>query len=96
MTPATRVLCAAAGVIGLVLWVVGMTRDWWAVPIPDAAHSYRVTFRGGAELYFMPALGWFLDYALWIVFALFLTAVVVELLMGRRSRSAASKTDRDA
>ena len=96
MTFATRVLCAVAGVIGVVLLVIGITRDRWAVPIPDAAHPYGVKFRGGTELFFTPALGWFMAHALWIILALFLTAVVVELLMARRSASAASKIDRDA
>ena len=56
MTLATRVLCAVAGVFGLVLLVIGITRDRWAVPIRDAVHPYGVKFRGGTELFFTPAL----------------------------------------
>lgn len=88
MTVATRVLCYVAGGLGAVALLTGISRNYWASKLPDAAHSYGVTFRDGTELFFAPVLGWLLDHALWIFFGLFLTALVVEWLTGGRGKGA--------
>jgi hypothetical protein len=60
--------------------IIGVSRERWAVPIPDDLHSYGIRFKGGIDLFFTPRLGWFLDHALWMFFALGIAAVTVDWL----------------
>jgi len=81
-----KALGVLAGVVFALSWVVGVTRDRWSTPTPDALHTYPVRFKGGYELFFRAALGWFLNYALWLFLAAVLLAVLAEWV-GRRRRS---------
>jgi len=82
-----RALGISAAAVIIAFQIIGVTRERWAVQIPDDAHSYGIRFKGGIDLFFTPQLGWFLDYGLWIFFALGIAAIAVDWL-ARPNRSA--------
>jgi hypothetical protein len=55
----------------------------WALPAPDALHSYRVPFRDGGIYFVQPSLGWYLD-AWWI--GVGLLALLILLLFVNRDQ----------
>ncbi len=55
----------------------------WALPAPDAAHSYRLPFRDGGIYFVQSWLGWYLN-AWWL--GLGLLAVLALLLALKRSQ----------
>ncbi len=61
------------------LWTVSS----WALPAPDAAHSYRLPFRDGGIYFVQSWLGWYLN-AWWL--GLGLLAVLALLLALKRSQ----------
>jgi hypothetical protein len=77
-TPAGRALGFGAAVVFAAWWSVTLFRERWAVRIPDQRHSYGIRVRGGVDLFFPPQLGWFVDHALWIFFALVIMTIVAE------------------
>jgi hypothetical protein len=77
-TVAGRAVGGLAAAALIAFQFIGATRQRWAVQIPDDAHSYGIRFKGGVDLFFTPAVGWFLDHGLWIFVAIGLAAVVAE------------------
>ena len=55
----------------------------WAVMVPDVAHTYGIRSRRGADLFFAPAVGWFIEHGLWVCVSLVVLAIVAEMI-GRR------------
>ena len=89
-TAAGRVLGAATALVLAAWWNIGLFRERWAVRIPDDRHTYGIRFRGGVDLFFAPQLGWFVDHALWIFFALLIVTALAEWSSrpGQRTESA--------
>jgi hypothetical protein len=83
-TPAGRLLAFGAAVVFAGWWSIPVFRERWAVRIPDERHTYGIRVRGGVDLFFTPQLGWFVDYALWIVFALLIMTIVAEWATRRK------------
>ncbi len=55
----------------------------WAVMVPDDVHTYGIRSRRGADLFFTPAVGWFIEHGLWVCLVLAVLAMVAEII-GRR------------
>jgi hypothetical protein len=85
-TAAGRMFGAGAVLAFAVWWVVTLFPGRWTVRIPDDRHTYGIRVRGGVDLFFLPWLGWFMDHALWIIFALVIVTVAVEWWIRRRGR----------
>ncbi|MGC4080881.1 MAG: hypothetical protein QM736_01865 [Vicinamibacterales bacterium] len=51
----------------------------WAVSIPTATHSYGIRFRSGADAFFRPPVGWFIDHGFMVCVGLAITAAVLEI-----------------
>ena len=85
-TFAARVIASVAVIVFVAFWLMGMTRLRWGTRLPDATHTYEVNFKGPADLYFEPHVGWFLDYAMWISFALLIAASATEWMLQRHHR----------
>jgi hypothetical protein len=83
-TPAGRVLGIVAAVVLAAWWSVTLVRGRWAVRIPDDRHTYGIRVRGGVDLFFPAQLGWFVDHALSIFFALLILTVAAEWATRRR------------
>ena len=77
-TFAARVVASVAGIVCVAAWLIGMTRERWGTRLPDATHPYQINFRGPADLYFEPRLGWFLDHSIWIFFVLLIAAAAID------------------
>jgi hypothetical protein len=75
-----RGLGTGAAAVIIAFEIIGVTRERWAVTIPDDVHTYGIRFRGSIDLFFTPRLGWFLDHALWMFFALGLAAIAADWL----------------
>jgi hypothetical protein len=84
-TPAARLLGIGAAAVFAAWWSVTLFRGRWAVRIPDDRHTYGIRVRSGVDLFFPAQIGWFVDYAPWIVFALLIVTALAEW-SGRRSR----------
>jgi hypothetical protein len=80
-----RTIGSAAGILFAIFWIIGANRERWATRTADSAHPYGIRFKGGTDLFFGQRLGWFMDHALWIFFALLLASVGAEWF-GRRRR----------
>ena len=73
----------AAGLVVAAFWVTAAAPQNWGVPVPDDVHTYGIRLRRGADLFFRPSVGWFIDNGLWVCLALAVAAVLAEFL-GRR------------
>ena len=62
----------------------------WAVTLPDAEHTYGIRFKTGADAFFRPSIGWFIDHGYKVCLALLLVAILAEVLgrVLRRDRHA--------
>jgi hypothetical protein len=83
-TTAGRALGCGAAVAFAIWWSLTISRERWAVRIPDDRHTYGIRVRGGVDLFFPPQVGWFVEYALWISFVLLIMTVLVEWIARRR------------
>lgn len=95
-TMAGRTLGGIAVAILLAQQIIGMDPTRWGVPIPDDAHSYGIRFKAGVDLFFTPAVGWFVEHALWMVLAFGIVAVAADLFgqwLNRPGEGGAEATD---
>ena len=60
----------SAVLAGRFRWLLGITSRWWAPQSPDAIRSYTVHFKGGIVYYYRPAVGWFVENGIFLLFAL--------------------------
>jgi hypothetical protein len=73
------------GVAFVVLWVTAAGPRNWAVTIPDAAHTYGIRVRG-ADLFFRPPIGWYIEHGLWVCLGLLVATILIEALTRGLSR----------
>jgi hypothetical protein len=96
-TIAGRIAAYAAGLTLGAFWVVAGAPSNWSVSIPDQVHTYGIRNRRGADLFYRPAVGWFIEHGLLVVLAMIAAALVVEVVARRLSRApnqpAADSTD---
>jgi hypothetical protein len=52
----------------------------WAVSLPDAEHTYGIRFRTGADAFFRPPIGWFIEHGYKVCLALLVVAVTAEVV----------------
>ena len=60
------------------LIVAGAPRNW-GVQIPDVAHTYGIRLNAGVDMFFRPAVGWFIEHGLWACLGVAVAAPLVEL-----------------
>lgn len=83
-----------AGLLLSVYWVLAGAQRLWGVTIPDVVHTYGIRTRRGVDLYFRPAVGWFIEYGFWVFLAAAVVAVLVEVVVRLTSKpSGPSMTD---
>ncbi len=70
-----------AGLILAVYWVLAGAQRIWAVTIPDVVHTYGIRTRRGVDLYFHPAVGWFIENGFWVFLGAAVVAVLVEVVV---------------
>lgn len=78
----TRAGLLAAYATGLsvgAFWVVAAAPRNWGVLVPDEVHTYGIRLRRGADLFFRPSVGWFIEHGLWVCLALAAVAIAVEV-----------------
>lgn len=91
---------AAAYITGLVLAAFAVTAGAprnWAVSIPDATHTYGIRLRG-VDLFFRPAVGWYIEHGFWICVAAVaatLTAEGIARVIGRFGGPSTEAADDD-
>lgn len=83
-----------AGLILAVYWVLAGAQRIWSVTIPDVVHTYGIRNRRGVDLYFRPAVGWFIENGFWVFLGAAVAAVLVEAVVRATSKpSQPSTTD---
>ncbi len=65
-------------------WIISGTPRSWSIDIPDAAHTYGIRFRGGTDLFFRPAIGWFIEHGMLVCVGLVVAAFAVDFVFRRR------------
>lgn len=73
-------------------WITAGAPKNWAVTIPDAAHTYGIRVRTGVDLFFRPAVGWFIEHGLWLCAGLAVASLLVEVAARSFSRADDSRT----
>lgn len=79
-TLAGKVAAYLTGLTLAAFWVIAGAQRNWAVGIPDAVHTYGIRNRRGADLFFRPAIGWFIEHGFWVCVAMVVLVVVVEVV----------------
>ena len=79
-TLAGKVAAYLTGLTLAAFWVIVGAQRNWAVGIPDAVHTYGIRNRRGADLFFRPAIGWFIEHGFWVCVAMVVLVVVVEVV----------------
>lgn len=51
----------------------------WAVALPDATHTYGIRFRTGADAFFRPPVGWFIEHGYKVCLALLVLTIAAEV-----------------
>lgn len=82
-TLAGRMAAYVAGLTLAIFWVLAGAQRNWAVMIPDALHTYGIRNRRGADLFFRPAVGWFIEHGFWVFLGVALSAIVIEAIARR-------------
>ena len=77
-TFAGQVAAYIAGLSLVAYWISAGAPRNWAVTIPDTAHTYGIRVRSGVDLFFRPAVGWYIEHGLWVCLALAVASVFVE------------------
>jgi hypothetical protein len=90
-TRAGQLVAYAAGLTLAAFWITAGAPRNWAVSVPDDVHTYGIRFRRGADLFFRPVVGWFIDHGLWVCLGLACAAVVAEV--AGRWRTADTSTE---
>ena len=83
LSPAATIIASTAGVVGLMFVILGNAPERWATRTPDNLHAYAIRYKGGIDWFFTNRVGWFVDHALWIFFAL-LGALAIEHRFSRQ------------
>lgn len=65
----------------------------WAVTLPDAEHTYGIRFKTGADAFFRPPIGWFIDHGYKVCLALLLLAIVAEVIARAMRRAPHAEPD---
>ena len=60
-TRAGQLVAYAAGLALAAFWTSAAAPQNWGVRVPDDVHTYGIRLRRGADLFFRPSLGWFID-----------------------------------
>ncbi len=89
-TLAGKVTAYLTGLTLAAFWVIAGANRNWAVGIPDAVHTYGIRNRLGADLFFRPAIGWFIEHGFWVCVAMVVLTVVAEVV-GRLLSSPAAE-----
>lgn len=76
-TPGLSCLYVSAVALAALAVTAGAPRNW-AVSIPDATHTYGIRLHTGADAFFQPQVGWFIEHGYKVVLALALVTVVAE------------------
>ncbi|MFN7915525.1 MAG: hypothetical protein U0Q55_09300 [Vicinamibacterales bacterium] len=75
--PGLASLYATALSVAVLAVTAGAPRNW-AVSIPDATHTYGIRFRTGADAFFRPPVGWFIDHGYQVCLALLVVTLAAE------------------
>ena len=94
-TVAGQVAAYIAGLSLVAYWITAGAPKNWAVTIPDVAHTYGIRTRTGVDLFFRPAVGWFIEHGLWVCMALAVASLVVEVTARSLTRAGDSTTASD-
>ena len=89
-TLAGKVTAYLTGLTLAAFWVLAGAQRNWAVGIPDAVHTYGIRNRRGADLFFRPSIGSFIEHGFWVCLAMVALVVVVEVV-GRMLSSPAAE-----
>lgn len=84
-TLAGKVSAYVAGLVLALYWVLAGAQRNWGVTIPDTLHTYGIRNRRGADLFFRPAVGWFIEHGFFVFLGVALVAAIVELTARRFS-----------
>lgn len=76
--PGLGALYVTAVSMAVLAVTAGAPRNW-AVPLPDATHTYGIRFRTGADAFFRPPVGWFIEHGYKVCLALLLLTAVAEV-----------------
>jgi hypothetical protein len=79
-TLAGKIAAYVAMLILAAYWVTAGAQRNWGITIPDDFHTYGIRNRRGADLFFRPEVGWFIEHGFWIFLAAAAVAVVVEVV----------------
>ncbi len=90
-TLAGKVAAYATGALA-VYWVLAGAQRLWGVTIPDAVHTYGVRNRRGADLFFHPAIGWFIEKGFWVFLGAAAVTILVEVVARLMSKPADPST----
>ncbi|MGE3958022.1 MAG: hypothetical protein AB7H96_14980 [Vicinamibacterales bacterium] len=58
----------------------------WAVSLPDVVHTYGIRFRSGADLFFRPPVGWYIEHGHWVCLGAVGLSLIVEVATRRLHR----------
>jgi len=78
-TTAGKVAAYIAGLILAAYWVAAGAQRNWGVTIPTTLHTYGIRNRRGADLFFRPAVGWFIEHGFWVFLGAVLATAIVEI-----------------
>lgn len=79
-TLAGKLAAYVAVLILAAYWVTAGAQRNWGLTIPDDLHTYGIRNRRGADLFFRPEIGWFIEHGFWIFLAAAVVAVIVEVV----------------
>lgn len=79
-TLAGKVTAYLTGLALAAFWVLAGAQRNWAVGIPDAVHTYGIRNRRGADVFFRPEIGWYIEHGFWVCLAMAAFVVVVEVV----------------
>lgn len=79
-TLAGKVAAYVAVLILAAYWVTAGAQRNWGVTLPDDLHTYGIRNRRGADLFFRPEVGWFIEHGFWIFLAAAVVAILVEAI----------------
>lgn len=86
-TLAGQISAYLTGVAGAAYLIVAGAPRNWAVQIPSVTHSYGIRFDGGGDLFFRPAVGWYIEHGLWVCFAMMIVTLVIDVVVRALTRS---------
>lgn len=77
--PGLGALYVTAVSVAALAVTAGAPRNW-AVSIPDATHTYGIKFRSGADAFFRPPVGWYIEHGYKVCLSLLVLAILAEVI----------------